>query len=254
MQHFGPTRFGYGSSFAKPPRATFAIMVATAATSLITMIDSGRFGANFLENRLFFSPSQVLDLWRIWTPFTYLFLAGNPLHLLLYEVIALWMFASSLERQWGERRFLYYFFGTSTGAALLTTVLGLFSTSLRVFPYTGTIVAGEAIFVGWILTNWNATVLLFFMIPVRAPYFLFLAVGMPVLYILMGVWTPFIPVLLAMSIGYVMLRRGRISPKRLLVNIYSWWLARQIRRKSRHLRVVPPSRDDSKRPPNQYLH
>jgi len=55
---------------------------------------------------------------RIWQPFTYLFLHGGLWHLLI-NMLVLWMFGTDLERAWGRRRFLGYYFLTGVGAGII---------------------------------------------------------------------------------------------------------------------------------------
>ena len=50
-------------------------------------------------------PSAVTHGLRIWQPFTYMFLHGGLLHILL-NMLMLWMFGRDLELMWGKRRFL----------------------------------------------------------------------------------------------------------------------------------------------------
>jgi membrane associated rhomboid family serine protease len=249
-------QFDIGGMFGRPPPATLALMVATGVASIAAMAGT-RFGAiNPVRLLLDFSPSQVLDSWKVWTPFTYLLLAGDPFDLLLYEVLGLWMFASRLEQAWGPRRFLYYFFATGTGAALVTTALAALFTSLRLAPpgsFSGTTVAIDAILLGWVLMNWNATVYLL-LFPVRAPYLLLFTVALPLLKIVQGFWEPFVPVMTGMAIGFMLLRR-RSSTRRTWLRMRAWWIDRQLKRRARHLRVVPPpDRPQERKEPPQYLH
>jgi len=103
---------------------TLALMVITGVVSVLGMIDIGLFGTGgHFVRQLTFSPSQVLDGRKLWTPFIYLFLAPDPIVLALHEIFGLWMFAAPLERSWGQRRLLTYFFATGTGAALLAMLL-----------------------------------------------------------------------------------------------------------------------------------
>ena len=55
---------------------------------------------------------------RIWQPFTYLFLHGGLWHILI-NMLVLWMFGADLERAWGKRRFLNYYFLTGVGAGVI---------------------------------------------------------------------------------------------------------------------------------------
>ncbi len=250
-----PMQFDFGGMFSRPPQATLALMVATGVVSVLGMASGGHFGSGSFLQMVAFSPSQVLGYARIWTAFTYLFLELDPMSLLFYEVFGLWIFASPLEQRWGTRRFLFFFFGTGTGAAILTTLLGGFvSSSLWSFSgFHGTYVVGTAILVGWVLTNWHSTAYLL-IFPVRAPFLLVFALGIPVLYMIMGLWQPYVPVMLAAGIGYLLLRRG-LSPRRAYLHFRAWWIDRQLKRKARHLRIIPPPDGDRERKgPDKYLH
>lgn len=251
--------FDTGSIFRRPPPGTLGIMVATAALSVVGLASAGRFGTQSLAMALLFSPSAVLDAHRLWTPLTYLFVSLRPLQLIFYVFFGLWMFGAQLERQWGTRRFLYYFFMTGVSAAVLTALLGTFSSSLRGTPpglFDGTWVAFETIVLGWVLMNWNATVLFFFL-PVRAPFLLVFAFLFPLLSVIQGNWEPFVPVLASMAIGFLMLVR-RNPLRKLWLRIRLAWTQAELRRTRRHLRVVHGDderreRQDEKKKPPTYL-
>lgn len=76
-------------------------------------------------------PLEVLTGFRIWQPFTYLFLHGGFSHL-LFNMLALWMFGSALEMEWGMRRFLFYYFLTGVGGALTVILFSPFSLSVTI--------------------------------------------------------------------------------------------------------------------------
>jgi rhomboid family protein len=57
-----------------------------------------------------------------WQVFTYAFLHGSPLHLLL-NMYALWLFGTRLESLWGGRRFIVYYLTCVLGAAVTQLVV-----------------------------------------------------------------------------------------------------------------------------------
>lgn len=57
-----------------------------------------------------------------WQVFTYAFLHGSPLHLLL-NMYALWLFGTRLESLWGGSRFILYYLTCVLGAALTQLVV-----------------------------------------------------------------------------------------------------------------------------------
>jgi len=65
------------------------------------------------------------DTWlglQLWRPFTYMWLHGSVMHL-AFNMLALWMFGSTLALYWGEERFLRYYLTCGVGAgALIATV------------------------------------------------------------------------------------------------------------------------------------
>ncbi len=62
-------------------------------------------------------------LW-IWQLATYMFLHGGIFHI-LFNMLALWMFGAELERVWGTRYFLKFYFVTGIGAGVLTVLFSL---------------------------------------------------------------------------------------------------------------------------------
>jgi len=249
MSNLRPAQMDFGGAFSRPPKATLALMVITAVLSVLAMADVGFGTRGALASSLMFAPAQVFGL-KVWTPFSYLFLAPQPLELVFYELM-FWFFASPLERSWGQGRFLLYFFTTGIGAALLLTGLSLLLPGLMGAMIPASWVAGEALLMAFILTNWHATIYLF-IFPVRAPYMLIFSVALPALYALMGAWQQFLGLLLSMGIGYLLLKRG-LSPRRAWLHLRAWWIDRQLKRRSRHLQVVPPPEHDREPKKPKYL-
>ena len=127
-------------------------------------------GSGFSEalNFLALSPRLVVFNFMIWQLGTYLFLHGSILHI-LFNMLGLWMFGTILERDWGTRRFLKYYFICGIGAGLCDVLLH----AVRGSWNTSTIGASGAIY-GLLLAFGvlypNMIVLMFFIIPIRAKY------------------------------------------------------------------------------------
>lgn len=58
------------------------------------------------------------DLFKPFQLITHMFLHGNFTHI-FFNMFALWMFGTVLEKHWGPKRFLIYYFITGLGAAVL---------------------------------------------------------------------------------------------------------------------------------------
>jgi len=123
------------SQWGFPPfsGAVRGLIIACVAVYVVQMalavIGPGSDAEPGLE-RLFVSlfglvPWNVLHGW-IWQPVTYLFLHGDPFHI-LFNMLALWMFGTTLEQDWGSRAFLKYYFLTGIGAGVLTFAVSIHS-------------------------------------------------------------------------------------------------------------------------------
>ena len=89
----------------------------------------------------FFQMSSGIDvsafaLWPIrsgqfmpWQVLSYAFLHGSFSHL-LFNMFGLWMFGAELERVWGPRRLLVFYFASVLGAALMQLTVASWSRSL----------------------------------------------------------------------------------------------------------------------------
>jgi membrane associated rhomboid family serine protease len=85
-------------------------------------------------------PTLVLHQFWVWQVATYMFLHGGIFHI-VFNMLALWMFGSELERIWGTRYFLKFYLVTGIGAGALTV---LFST----LPFTFAQQVQQSIIIG----------------------------------------------------------------------------------------------------------
>jgi len=67
-------------------------------------------------------PADIFGRLHVWQPITYMFLHAGIFHI-LFNMLALWMFGVELERTWGSRYFLQYYFVCGVGAAMTTVLL-----------------------------------------------------------------------------------------------------------------------------------
>jgi membrane associated rhomboid family serine protease len=69
-------------------------------------------------------PAAVIHSFAVWQLATYMFLHGGVFHI-VFNMLALWMFGAELERTWGTRYFLKFYFVTGIGAGVLTVLFSL---------------------------------------------------------------------------------------------------------------------------------
>ena len=117
-------------------------------------------------------PNLVLHKFQLWRLVTYMFLHSTSwLSHLLLNMLMLWMFGTEVERVWGTREFVKYYFLCGIGAAITTCF---------VFRDSNTIGASGAIFgvmLAYGLMYPNRQIFFWFIFPMRAISFVLLCVG-----------------------------------------------------------------------------
>lgn len=101
----------------------------------------------------------------VWQLVTYMFLHGGLFHI-LFNMFALWMFGCDIERAWGTREFVKYYFITGVGAGLFTFILSFNSQ----IPTIGASGAVFGILVAFALMFPNRLIYVYFLFPVKAKY------------------------------------------------------------------------------------
>jgi membrane associated rhomboid family serine protease len=121
---------------------------------------------------------------QIWQLFTYQFMHGGFTHILM-NMFILWMFGMEIENMWGSSKFLAFYLIGGVGAGLLQIFLSpVFSDSLA--PTIGASGAVYAVLIAFAIFNPDRYIFLYFLVPVKAKYFIafwvvldFLAIGSP---------------------------------------------------------------------------
>src|SRR3989304_9396800 len=107
------------------PPVTWALIVANTAIYILQLGASDGFIRTFALWPLGASPAlgpDALGAFQPWQLVTYSFLHGSFTHLFL-NMLALFMFGSEIERLFGTRRYLVYYFAAVLAAALTQIVV-----------------------------------------------------------------------------------------------------------------------------------
>ncbi|NOZ07972.1 MAG: rhomboid family intramembrane serine protease [FCB group bacterium] len=110
-------------------------------------------------------PVKVIQHGYLWQPLTYLFLHAGWLHIGV-NMFVLWMFGNELEKVWGQREFLKYYFIAGIGAGLFTAIL----TRSSHIPVVGASGAIYGLLLAYGLLYPNRQVYLYFLVPVKMKY------------------------------------------------------------------------------------
>ena len=96
------------------PAAVKNLIIINVLVMIMTSL-----GENFMyEKFALFYPTSPFFHW--WQPLTHMFMHGGFWHL-FFNMYTLYIFGSVLERVWGTRKFLIFYFVTGFGAALIHT-------------------------------------------------------------------------------------------------------------------------------------
>ncbi len=117
-------------------------------------------------------PYAVTHQLLIWQLVTYMFLHAGFFHI-LFNMFALWMFGCELERTWGTRRFLQYYFLTGIGAGL-TVILASPSSLVATLGASGAI---YGILLAYGVLFPDRLIFLYFLIPIKAKNFVIIMGG-----------------------------------------------------------------------------
>ena len=112
----------YASAFSLGPGPISSTLKKLIAANVVMFVAQSIFP--ILTDALGLHPMFVVQSFWVWQLATYMFLHGGIFHI-LFNMLALWMFGAELERIWGTRYFLKFYFVTGIGAGALTVLISL---------------------------------------------------------------------------------------------------------------------------------
>lgn len=150
------------------------------ATLTLIIINVGLFLINILFPRttayLALTPYLVVRQRAVWQVLTYMFVHGGTWHI-LFNMLALFIFGTPLERRLGSSEFLLYYFITGVGAGLATLVVNWY-TGLAVVPVVGASGAIYGLLLAYATLYPDARLFIFGILPLRAPIAVLLFAGL----------------------------------------------------------------------------
>ncbi|OLB61787.1 MAG: rhomboid family intramembrane serine protease [Acidobacteria bacterium] len=180
-------------------------------------------------------PVLVLRYLWIWQLGSYMFLHGGLFHI-LFNMLALWMFGTELERIWGTRYFLKFYLVTGIGAGALTVLFSLlpFGFAQQVH-YSNVIGASGAIYgllLAYAIYFPDRPIYMYFVFPIPAKIFVAIMGAIAFLSSLGdsgGVANA--THLGGLIVAYLFLKSGRMHPLSELKYRYWKWQINRTRRK-----------------------
>ena len=181
-------------------------------------------------------PKQVVEAFWLWQPATYMFLhARTPTHI-LFNMLILWMFGVELERMWGTRFFLKFYFVTGIGAGLLSVLVAMLPFAATQATYNANIIGASGALYGLLLAFAlyfpNRPILMFLFFPVPAKYFVMILGAIAFLTSIEGGGTVAATTHLGgLLVGYLFLQTGRGGMTAEIKYRYLKWKMNRMRRR-----------------------
>jgi membrane associated rhomboid family serine protease len=183
MGQYGQPTKGRGfGGFSYFPPVVKALLVTNIGIFLVEILFSRLMIGGMPLNELIDRYGALYPInsggFEIWQPITYMFLHGSLTHV-LFNMFALWMFGIELEQLWGSKKFLIFYTVCGLGGA----AAHLFITPILNLPPAPLIGASGAIFgllVAFGLMFPDRMIYLYFLIPVKAKYFVVLFMGLEI--------------------------------------------------------------------------
>jgi membrane associated rhomboid family serine protease len=226
-----PSASSFAHSFGPGPLtpAIKTLVAANVAMFLISLVVPA------VTAQLGLRPADVFGKLALWQPVTYMFLHSGIFHL-LFNMLALWMFGTELERLWGQRYFLKFYFVCGIGAGLLTIVFSFLPFDFSRALYESLVIGASGAIYGLLLAYGlyfpDRPILMFLLFPIPAKYFVMI-IGAIAFYSSLGATGGVASAthLGGLVVGYLYLKGARVDPLSELKYRYLKWKINRVRRK-----------------------
>jgi membrane associated rhomboid family serine protease len=214
------------------------IIIANVAVFLAQAVIRGLTGALGLW------PAAVIGDLQLWRLATYMFLHGGVFHL-LFNMLVLWMFGTELERIWGTRGFLKFYFVTGIGAGVLTVLFAFLPIGVAGEIRESLVIGASGAIYGLLLAYGlyfpERPILMALLFPIPAKYFVMI-IGAIALYSSVGTTggVAHATHLGGLIVGYVYLK----GPRNPWGDLQYWYLRWKFNRARRRFNVHPGGRGD----------
>ena len=234
-----PSRYTSHISFGPGPVST-AIKALIAANVVLFLAQKvapydATLPTDVLTAWLGLRPVDVLSHLSVWQLATYMFLHAGVLHI-VFNMLALWMFGAELERIWGTRYFLKYYFVTGTGAAILTVLFSLLPFDFAADLHRSIVIGASGAIYGLLLAYAlyfpDRPIYMYLVFPIPAKYFVMI-MGALAFYSSVGETGGVASAthLGGLVIGYLYLKGARIHPVSELKYRLVKWRINRVRKK-----------------------
>ncbi|TNF29272.1 MAG: rhomboid family intramembrane serine protease [Deltaproteobacteria bacterium] len=165
----------------RPSYVVLRLLIINAAIFALVALLGERTERLVVRPYLMLTPGQTLGDLFVWQPFTYMWLHEGFSHL-FFNMLALFFLGPPLERRWGRRTFLKFYLLTGIMAGVFSVLVGVVVGSFYWVPILGASGAILALVAAWSMVLPNTQILLFFVLPVRTRYVVWIALGIDLVF------------------------------------------------------------------------
>lgn len=217
-----------------PPGVKWLLIVTVGAFLVYYFADLFDVGEGFFD-WLVLSPSRIIGSLAVWQLVTWMFLhnTADVFHV-LFNMLTLYWFGPDIERSWGTRRFVQYYFICGIGAGLVVCLVDLlFGQGTRTIGASGAI-CGVMLAYAMLLPDREILFMLIF--PLKVKYVVAILAGINFLFSLQGrSGVSYVAHLGGFLVGWLYFqtryRRGGFDPVAALEARYKDWKLQRARRK-----------------------
>jgi rhomboid family protein len=226
-------RSPYVSSYALGPGPLSTMMKALIGANVGMFLLVSIFQS--LQVWLGLIPEAVVRGFYVWQLVTYMFVHAGIFHL-LFNMLVLWMIGTELERMWGMRYFLKFYFVTGIGAGVLTVLISLLPFGFAAALYHNVIIGASGAIFGLLLAYAlyfpDRLIYMYFLFPIKVKYFVAI-LGAIELYSSLAVQSGVASAthLGGLIVGYLYLKGARIDPIGEIKYRYIRWKVNRARKK-----------------------
>lgn len=170
MQGYGGGRPGlsFGPGFNLPPMVKGLLIANISIFVLLSLLGI----SSSISRQFGMIPREVFAEFKLYQLVTYMFIHGGFRHVLV-NMFMLWMFGSAVERAWGSRDFLSYYFVCGIGGAIASWATGPGSE----IPVIGASGAVLGLLLAYGMMYPNREILIYFLFPIKMKYFIWIMVA-----------------------------------------------------------------------------
>ena len=131
----------------------------------ILMVLSGQRDRDIIIRIFGLIPNAISNEYKFWQTVTYLFIHDGPIHI-IFNMFLLWVLGKDLEIDWGQKKFLIFYFICGIGAGLITWLVNMNSPR----PVVGASGAVYGVLIAYGFTYPNRMVYLYGLFPLKVKY------------------------------------------------------------------------------------